>query len=238
MNHAVDYMAKGLKLAEHAVVEYEAPINIIGSVKVKRSLQIGCYTYIVGPSRFGNVSALGRYCSVAPDVSLGPYDHPTDWLSTSPFQYSRSKFAFSDWHREFKFTRRTADTDRSKFSEPVVIGNDVWIGAGAVILNGVTIGDGSIVAAGSVVTKSIPPYSIVGGVPAKVIRMRFGDALIRTLLDLQWWRYDARDLSGLPFDSPEKAIDLLRARIEAGGVRERPVSFKEINVWGVTGAPS
>src|SRR5690606_2119605 len=101
------YKAEGMKLGKGATVEYEAPVNVIGAVKIRHSMRIGCYTYIVGPSRFGNVPSIGRYCSIAPDVSVGPYDHPIEWLSTSPFQYSKSKFSFSDWHRGFEFTRRS-----------------------------------------------------------------------------------------------------------------------------------
>jgi acetyltransferase-like isoleucine patch superfamily enzyme len=67
------------------------------------------------------------------------------------------------------------------------IGNDVWIGANAVVVDGVTIGDGAIIAAGAVVTKDVPPYTIVGGVPAKIIRKRFSEAEINFLLDLRWW---------------------------------------------------
>lgn len=68
-----------------------------------------------------------------------------------------------------------------------IIGNDVWIGANAIILQGVTIGDGAIIAAGAVVTKDVPPYAIVGGVPAKVIKYRFSDEVILKLLQIKWW---------------------------------------------------
>ncbi len=78
----------------------------------------------------------------------------------------------------------------------IVIGNDVWIGYEAVVLSGVTIGDGAIVAARSVVTKDVPPYTIVGGVPARPIRKRFGQETIGALLELKWWDWPLEKLSG------------------------------------------
>jgi len=97
-------------------------------------------------------------------------EHPTDIVSTSPKIYRNIK----------------SQDIRDVYSSPI-IGNDVWIGANAIILQGVTIGDGAIVAAGAVVTKDVPPYAIVGGVPAKVIKYRFPDSTIVKLLEIKWW---------------------------------------------------
>ena len=223
-----DYKAAGLKLGKRGGVEYETPVNLIGAIKVGKPLRIGCYTYIIGPARIDNVSSFGRYCSIAPGLNAGPSEHPRDWLSTSPFQYSTSKFAFSDWHEEFAFTRRTPENDPVQASNPASVGNDVWVGAGAIILSGVKVGDGAIVAAGSVVTKDVPPYAIVGGIPARVIRMRFDEQTVERLMSVRWWRYDARALSGLPFDKPLKALDILQSRVERGDVVEMPPSFKKM----------
>ncbi len=220
--------APGVKLGKNAALEYEAPVNLIGSIKISGHVRIGAYTYVVGPSRIGNVPTIGRYCSIAPGLSAGPSDHPTGWLSTSPFQYSGKKFAFSDWHEEFAFTSRTKKNDPTRELGPVTIGNDVWIGTGVTILNGASIGDGAIVAAGSVVTKPVPPYAIVGGIPAKMIRMRFSEPVVERLLDVQWWRFDAAALSGLPFSNPMKAIDVLLSRIEAGSIEPRPTTFQRL----------
>ena len=93
-----------------------------------------------------------------------------------------------------------------------VIGNDVWIGFSTTILNGVRIGDGAIVAAGSVVTKDVEPYSIVAGVPAKIIGKRFSDDMIERLLDLQWWNYDPSLVWGLDISNPETCIDTIEKR--------------------------
>ncbi len=220
--------AKGLKLGKRGAVEYEAPVNLIGQVNVQKPVRIGCYTYVVGPTRLGNVRSIGRYCSIAPGVSIAPSDHPTTWLSTSPFQFSASKFQFSSWHDGFEFTARTRENDPARRQPACHIGNDVWIGAGAIILGGASISDGAIVAAGSVVTRSVPPYAIVAGIPAKLVRMRFPDDVIERLLMERWWRFDASSLSGLPFDDPVRALDELQSRISAGTVHERLVEYRRL----------
>src|SRR5690606_18085202 len=90
---------------------------------------------------------------------------------------------------------------------------------------GATIGAGGIIAAGSVVTRSVPPYAIVAGVPARVVRMRFSDEIIERLLNIRWWRFDAKSLSGLPFNRPEHALDQLQSRIDSGDAVESPPCF-------------
>lgn len=94
-----------------------------------------------------------------------------------------------------------------------VIENDVWIGFGVTILNGTHIGDGVIIAAGSVVTKDVEPYMIVGGVPAKPIRRRFSDKLCERLEKSKWWNYGPEILYGLDISNPEECIDELESRI-------------------------
>lgn len=132
---------------------------------------------------------IGRFSTFGPDVKIITGQHPTrDIVSTYPAFYSnRSQMGFTyvdkTIYNEFKF----AD---SKFK--VVIGNDVWVGSYVRILEGVTIGDGTVVAAGAVVTKDVPPYAIVGGVPAKIIRYRFEEEEIKQLLEIKWWDKDEK----------------------------------------------
>lgn len=140
---------------------------------------IGDYTKIHGK--------VGRFCSIAPNVNtivgLHPYSYP--YVSTSPSFYSLLKqcgftFAKKQCATEFKY----ADP---KCRHPVIIGNDVWIQSYVKIVSGVKIGDGAVVLAGAIVTKDVPPYAIVGGVPATILKYRFEDEDIKFLLSFKWW---------------------------------------------------
>ena len=130
---------------------------------------------------------IGRYCSIAANVNVVLGKHPSrDWISTHPAFFSTLCQCGKTYVDSNLFDESTGD---------VTIGNDVWIGFGATIMGGVNIGDGAIVAAGSVVTKDVPPYAIVGGVPAKIIRYRFSDSEIDKLLKIKWWDKDEKWIS-------------------------------------------
>lgn len=125
---------------------------------------------------------IGRYCSISSNVNVAIGKHPSkDWVSTHPAFFSPRQQCGLSYVTECLFDETTGNT---------VIGNDVWIGYGATILGGAHIGDGAIVAAGAVVTKDVPPYAIVGGVPAKVIQYRFSDDEIKRLEKIKWWEKD------------------------------------------------
>ncbi len=117
---------------------------------------------------------IGRYCSIAAGVVvyLGG-DHRTDWITTYPFG------SFDPAARAFKGHPATRGD--------VVIGNDVWLGRAASVMSGVTIGDGACIAAHALVSRDVPPYAIVAGNPARVVRMRFTQAQIERLQDVRWW---------------------------------------------------
>lgn len=124
---------------------------------------------------------IGKFCSIACGAKFlfNSANHALKPLTTYPFP-----IFWKEWGLEM-----TAITDAWDNKGDIVIGNDVWIGYEAVIMSGVTIGDGAIIGTRAVVTKDVPPYAIVGGVPAKIIRKRFDDKTIGTLLRLQWWNW-------------------------------------------------
>lgn len=148
--------------------------------------EIGDYSYIAGAKVVN--ARVGRFCSVGPNAIIGGLGkHPIGYISTHPVFYSLSAQCGTTF----------SDKDYFNESEKVVIGNDVWIGVNAVILDGVNIGDGAVIAAGAVVTKDVPPYSIVGGVPATVIKKRFSEADIKILLEVRWWFWPESRLRGV-----------------------------------------
>jgi len=141
---------------------------------------VGKHSYISANSLIRN-STIGRFCSIGPYVKIGLGRHPTqDFISTHPVFYSLKKQSGATYSKEQYFAEEAT----------VTIGHDVWIGASAVIMDGVKIGNGAIIAAGAVVTKDVAPYEIVGGVPAKTIRFRFYADEIEKIQASKWWDMD------------------------------------------------
>jgi chloramphenicol O-acetyltransferase type B len=155
----------------------------LAKVDVRQS-EIGNFSYVSNGTKI-NRTKVGKFCSIGPRCLIGGLGkHPTNLISTHPVFYSQLKqasisFANKQYFEEF---------------EETVIGNDVWIGANAIIIDGVSIGDGAIIASGAVVNKSVEPYAIVGGVPAKLIKKRFDDEEVTHLLNIQWWDWSLETL--------------------------------------------
>lgn len=144
---------------------------------------------------------IGAFCSIGKNVVIGHGKHPINYLSTSPYLY------FDELG--FKASKQVSHEEFGKL-EPVEIGNDVWIGEGVFIKNGVKIGDGSVIGAKAVVTKDIPPYAIVAGCPAKILKYRFDEETIKELLELKWWKLSDDIIKQIPYDDMNKAMDFLR----------------------------
>lgn len=167
-------------LATYRNCEFEEYVTLSDHVILK-NCQIGRFTYI-GPRSFFSHTTIGRFCSIALDVKCGLGNHPTaQFVSTHPMFYNATL-------RPAQVT--FADRDYFQEVKPVTIGHDVWIGANTIIMDGITIGDGSIIASGCVVTKDVEPYSIVGGVPGRLIRKRLNDQQIAFLSNFRWWNRD------------------------------------------------
>lgn len=158
------------------------PIFYTNQNPVYAGNEIGEYTYgdpsvlDFGDSNPGKLK-IGSFCSISRNVTiLLSGNHRVDWLTTYPFNVVFEEFRNITGH---------------PFSKgDVIIGNDVWIGMDVVIMSGVTIGDGAVIGARAVVTKDVPPYAMVVGNPAKIVKYRFNDEIIKKLLLLRWWEKD------------------------------------------------
>jgi acetyltransferase-like isoleucine patch superfamily enzyme len=198
----------------------EPYVHIFGGTVLPSSM--GAFSYAQG--RLVPKFRIGRYCSIADGLSLMGNAHPTDWAMTTPIFFGKPPVPGLP-----AYLMRNEESFRfgiEKFHSlpaDVHIGNDVWTGMSVRIKGGVTIGDGAVIGAGSVVTKDVPPYAIVGGAPAKLIRMRFAEDIVTRFLALQPWRFGPDDLQPLGVKNPAVFLDRLETRIAGGKIT--PLAF-------------
>lgn len=143
------------------------------------STTIGDYSYVGGGSQLQNAT-VGKFCSIGPAVRIGLGLHPVDHVSTYPGFYSNRP------PKAFRFANKGNVVEHVETN----IGNDVWIGLGAIVMDGVRVGHGAVIGAGAVVTHDVAPYAIVAGVPARRLRDRFEPEMIAFLMDFAWWDRD------------------------------------------------
>lgn len=173
----------GTKYPLNSTNTFEDNVLIDKSVVLMSHIKIGMGTYLRRDVFVDDYTEIGRYCSIANDVVIAASEHPLENFSTHPISYDVENYP----GKETK----------------TIIGNDVWLGTRCIIKKGVTIGDGAVVAANAVVTKNIPPYAVVAGVPTKIIKYRFEDDVIEKLLALEWWNFPPdklTDMKNLPIE--------------------------------------
>lgn len=176
--------------------------------KNQKLYNLGKYTYLGDRILIWNreETTIGKFCSIATDVAIGAFKHPISTLSMHPFVYVKEAEVVPDEIRLEQPLTHFHDIGAKK----VLIGNDVWIGTKATIMPGITIGDGAVVGSNAVVTRDVPPYAIVVGVPAKIIKYRFNEETINDLLELKWWDYPEKFIKTLPFEDVNACIKLLK----------------------------
>jgi acetyltransferase-like isoleucine patch superfamily enzyme len=159
-----------------------------------------CGTMSYSHSPVSPKTSIGRYGSIAGGVAVHLHRHPVEHVSTSVFTHDVKNHLARTFAADHGL-EPLAHENRQR--APVVIRHDVWIGERAAILPGVEVATGAVVAAAAVVTRSVGPYEIVAGNPARVVRRRFSDDVVAALLESEWWAYHPRDLAGLRLDDPK-----------------------------------
>lgn len=182
--------------SKHVLIGHRARVNIRSKLegynKIEKgsifSGEIGLFSYV--GSNCLIVGKIGRYCSISGGVTFLVATHPfKDWISTHPCFYSLKKQSGITFTNKQLFCE-SPKREGEKYS--INVGNDVYIGYGATLIGPITIGDGAVIGACSVVTKDVPPYAIVVGNPAKVIKYRFTETEINRLISLKWWNKDLK----------------------------------------------
>lgn len=217
-NGRYGWLQEGATLDFHHTVSIEQNVGLYGGTYKpmaggRRSsgfATVGAFTYSF--SALPDELQVGRYCSISRGLNFIDSSHPIDLLTTSAFTFRRWNHLFKDFQTDAvrEYAQEFSPTNKTYPQ----IGHDVWIGDNVTISMGVTIGTGAILAANSTVTKDVPPYAIVGGNPAKIIKYRFDEETIARLLASRWWEHDPRTV----FEQVDTSFDLLLEQIEAGHI--------------------
>ncbi len=199
------------KLTRHLYIENSVINNISGEFEgsnfiheshLSGTIRMGVHSYINPGCRLRHVN-IGRYCSIADRVLISPEQHSIKMVSSHPFMINKSSLA-----------------DATLSHRATEIGNDVWIGAGSVIMPGISVGDGAVIGASSVVTRSVPPYAVFAGVPAKLLKMRFSETQSNKLQVLRWWDYSMNLVQSRNLNDIDDFVEFVQQNISDGRIEQ------------------
>ncbi|WP_134047165.1 CatB-related O-acetyltransferase [Paraburkholderia caballeronis] len=238
------HRGNGRRFSIDQTISFDSKARIepyVGFCVGQKLFSAGAFSY--AHSELDPLQRIGRYCSIASSIKNFSAKHPLEFLSTSHFNFCDIEFyrqALEDLNKE-KYTEFNVFPYKT-YDAPAQIGHDVWIGDNVLLGRNINIGTGSVIGANSVVTHDVPPYAIVAGVPARIIRYRFPDNLIAKLLGLEWWDYSFTDFYNLPYPEPEKFVDHLQNLIDSGKIRKfqpdnRPFAERLISKLDELGEP-
>jgi acetyltransferase-like isoleucine patch superfamily enzyme len=196
---------------------FEPPTSVFSRIGSPVTVNVGAFCSL-SDGHIGHCE-VGRYCAFGPEVMIGAHEHPTDWLTVSRVTHVRGLHGWDAFlHPDDLQRAQSSVRSYPRSTRMTRIGNDVWIGQRCFIRPGITIGDGAIIAAGSVVTRDVPPYAVMAGVPAVQKKQRFPDPLVERLLQARWWQYDLFAFERLPYDTPGAALDAIAEQVAQRGI--------------------
>lgn len=180
----------------------------IGARVILRDVEVGDFSYF---ERHGEAiyCSIGKFCSIAANVRLNALDHPMERVTTHKITYRPNEY--------FRFHGVDAEFRERRSDARVTIGNDVWIGHGAVVTPGVRIGNGAVIGANAVVTRDVEPYEVVAGVPARHLRLRFSPDVIAALQEMAWWDWPHERLAAAIPDMQVLSIEDFVRKYTGGG---------------------
>jgi len=184
----------GTSIVGHVAFE---GLNELRGALVQGPSELGLFSYVGYHSLVGSGSCIGRYCSIAMNSTIGPGEHTAQWLTSHNFALGKPNVE--------------PEVQAAHLNQRLAIGHDVWVGANAFVSTDITIGHGAVIGGGAAVVKDVPPYAIVGGTPARLIRLRFPEKAVERLLASEWWRLPIDHVRLLPFHDLDRCLDRIEA---------------------------